>query len=138
MLKAYRLQDSRLISLKPDAEADTEGQWLAEAQWIELVKPKPEELVLVKPFCKVPLPKMRELDELESGSHHQDFDQGYQLNRCRPWSAKRRLVVPGRRRRARADGAVTRSGAAGDVPFRILITVTLRRGQHLTQIYPIR
>ena len=60
------------------------------------------------------------------------------ITRCRPWSAKRRLVVPGRRRRARADGAVTRSGAAGDVPFRILITVTLRRGQHLTQIYPIR
>ena len=111
MLKAYHLQDSRLINLKPEAAA--EGQRLAEAQWIELVKPKPEELVLVKLFCKVPLPKMRELDELESGSHHQDFDQGYQLNRCRPWSAKRRLVVPGRRRRARADGAVTRSGAAG-------------------------
>ncbi len=82
MLKAYRLQDSRLISLKPEAEADTdaEGQWLAEAQWIELVKPKPEELALVKHVCKLPLPKMRELDELESGSHHQDFDQGFQLN----------------------------------------------------------
>ena len=109
MLKAYRLQDSRLINLKPEAAA--EGQWLAEAQWIELVKPKPEELVLVKPFCKVPLPKMRELDELESGSHHQDFDQGFQLN-ClffhRPDGA------PGYRRPARSAGADNRQRPVAD------------------------
>ncbi len=78
MLKAYRLQDQRLINLKPEVE--DEGQWLAEAQWIELVKPKPEELTLVRPFCKLPLPKMRELEELESGSFHLDSEQGFQLN----------------------------------------------------------
>jgi magnesium transporter len=76
MLKAYRLQDSRLVTLKPDAE----GLWLSEAQWIELVKPKADELALVKPVCKLPLPKIRELHELESGSSHVDFDQGFQLN----------------------------------------------------------
>ncbi len=36
MLKAYRLEENRLVNLKPDAE----GQWLAEAHWIDLVKPK--------------------------------------------------------------------------------------------------
>jgi magnesium transporter len=76
MLKAYRLEENRLVNLKPDAE----GQWLAEAHWIDLVKPKQDELALVKPLCKLPLPRMRDLEELESSSHYLVSDQGFQLN----------------------------------------------------------
>ena len=76
MLKAYRLQEGRLVTLKPDEE----GLWLQEAQWIELVKPKPAELALAQQVCKLTLPKMKEVDELESSSHHLATDQGFQLN----------------------------------------------------------
>ena len=76
MLKAYRLQEGRLVTLKPDEE----GLWLQETQWLDLVKPKPAELALAQQVCKLSLPKMKEVDELESSSHHLAFDQGFQVN----------------------------------------------------------
>jgi magnesium transporter len=76
MLKAYRLQDNRLVSLKPDPE----GLWLTQAQWLDLVTPKTAELAQAQALCKLPLPKMRELNELEASSQHLVTDQGFQLN----------------------------------------------------------
>lgn len=76
MLKAYRLQDNRLVSLKPDPE----GLWLTQAQWLDLVTPKTAELAQAQALCKLPLPKIRELNELEASSQHLVTDQGFQIN----------------------------------------------------------
>jgi magnesium transporter len=75
MLSLYQLDGGRLQRIKPYQSVQT----LA-GHWIALVHPSEEEMAFAQRLCSEPLPKPREIEELESSSHHLSFVDGFQVN----------------------------------------------------------
>jgi magnesium transporter len=76
MLNAYCLSQGRVEPL--DEYADLER--LATAQWIELVAPSDEELLMVQSVCPMGLPELEDIDELEASAHYVTHEQAFQVN----------------------------------------------------------
>ena len=77
MLNAYDLVDNKLSKLKV---IDDNGQYLNKARWIELTDPDPSEISLVNTLCKLAIPSMDEVNEIESSSHQLATKDCFQLN----------------------------------------------------------
>jgi len=72
MITAYIIQDGRLIG----QEVSHKEQLVAEACWLDLVKPSEEELAWIREVYSQPLPAMDELVEIEATSRFFQDDSG--------------------------------------------------------------
>lgn len=76
MLKAFVAENNRLVPL----EAPTPPGRLADAVWIDLIKPSPDEIRVVEQILGLELPNIRETEEIEATSHYEVYPLGLQVN----------------------------------------------------------
>lgn len=75
MLTIYRLDNDRLQRLKTHQTTET-----LNGHWLEMVHPSEEEMAFAQSLCSEQLPSLRDIEELESSSHHTSFVDGFQVN----------------------------------------------------------
>lgn len=76
MLKVFAIEKSRLTPVDPSFESCSTAPEL----WVDLVNPTAEEIALVDRISSLPLPGIRETEEIEASSHYEIYDKGFQIN----------------------------------------------------------
>lgn len=76
MIRAYSIIDGRLHVL----EKENGTYWLKDAVWIDLYAPTKKELKTIRSISDLPVPGLKQVQELESSSHHSTYDNGIQIN----------------------------------------------------------
>ncbi len=76
MLQAYQLTGGLLVEL----DLAEQPKRLGEADWVLMIAPTRAEWEQVQRICSLPLPDIREINELEASSHHVVHNQGFQVN----------------------------------------------------------
>jgi len=75
MIKAFEKQNNKFCTIKTNNEKN-----LNKAIWIDINEPSKEEMKLISKVSKLPIPSLEEIQEIESSSHYESYDSGFQLN----------------------------------------------------------
>ena len=75
MIKAFEKQNNKFSTIKTNNEKN-----LNKAIWIDINEPSKEEMKLISKVSKLPIPSLEEIQEIESSSHYESYDNGFQLN----------------------------------------------------------
>jgi len=75
MIKAFEKQNNKFCTIKTNNEKN-----LNKAIWIDINEPSKEEMKLISKISKLPIPSLEEIQEIESSSHYESYDNGFQLN----------------------------------------------------------
>ncbi|NOX15447.1 MAG: magnesium/cobalt transporter CorA [Epsilonproteobacteria bacterium] len=75
MIQAFKILDDQIELIKTQEENS-----LKEAIWIDINEPSIEEMSLISKISSLPVPSLDEIQEIESSSHYESYDKGFQLN----------------------------------------------------------
>ncbi len=75
MIQAFKILDGCMETLK-----DKNDISLKEALWIDISEPSKKEMKLISGVSALPIPSMKEIKEIESSSHYEVYENGFQLN----------------------------------------------------------
>jgi magnesium transporter len=75
MIKAFEKTNDKIYTIKTLNEKN-----LKKAIWIDINEPSKEEMRLISKISQLPIPSLEEIQEIESSSHYESYDKGFQLN----------------------------------------------------------
>lgn len=75
MIQAFKIQDENIEIIKTKNEIA-----LKEAIWIDISEPSKKEMKLISQVSPLPIPSLKEIMEIESSSHYESYENGFQLN----------------------------------------------------------
>jgi len=75
MIQAFKKLDNKFYTIEKNTEKN-----LDEAIWIDINEPSEDEMKLISKVSQLPVPSLEEIQEIESSSHYESFDKGFQLN----------------------------------------------------------
>jgi len=75
MLQAFMNRENKIQIIKNKNEKN-----LNEAIWIDINEPSEKEMKLISHISSLPVPSLEEIQEIESSSHYESYERGFQLN----------------------------------------------------------
>ena len=75
MIQAFKHVDNHIQIIKTK-----DGQNLKDAIWIDINEPSKKEMKLISQISSLPVPTLEEIQEIESSSHYESYEGGFQLN----------------------------------------------------------
>jgi len=75
MIHAFKIQEANIEIIKTKNE-----EFLKDAIWIDISEPSKKEMKLISHISSLPIPSLKEIKEIESSSHYESYDDGFQLN----------------------------------------------------------
>ena len=75
MIQAFKYIDNQIHTIKTKNEEN-----LKDAIWIDINEPLKKEMRLISKVSSLPVPTLEEIQEIESSSHYESYDSGFQLN----------------------------------------------------------
>ncbi len=75
MLQAFKYSQNQIHTIKIKNEES-----LKDAIWIDINEPSKKEMRLISRVSSLPVPTLDEIQEIESSSHYESYDNGFQLN----------------------------------------------------------
>lgn len=75
MIRAFKIHEENIEIIKTKNEED-----LKDAIWIDVSEPSKKEMKLISQISSLPIPNLKEIMEIESSSHYESYDDGFQLN----------------------------------------------------------
>jgi len=75
MIQAFEKLNDKFCTIKTNNEKK-----LNKAIWIDINEPSKEEMILISKISQLPIPSLEEIQEIESSSHYESYDKGFQLN----------------------------------------------------------
>ncbi|MFK5881386.1 MAG: magnesium/cobalt transporter CorA [Sulfurospirillum sp.] len=75
MIQAFKHADNQIQTIKTKNE-----QTLKDAIWIDINEPSKKEMRLIAQVSSLPVPTLEEIQEIESSSHYETYNNGFQLN----------------------------------------------------------
>ncbi len=75
MLQAFKYSQNQIQTIKLKNEEN-----LKDAIWIDINEPSKKEMRLISQVSSLPVPTLKEIQEIESSSHYESYDNGFQLN----------------------------------------------------------
>jgi len=75
MIQAFKIQEENIEIIKKKNEEE-----LKDAIWIDISEPSKKEMKLISKISSLPIPNLKEIKEIESSSHYESYNDGFQLN----------------------------------------------------------
>ena len=75
MIQAFKIQEENIEIIKTKSE-----EALKDAIWIDVSEPSKKEMKLISKISSLPIPNLKEIKEIESSSHYESYNGGFQLN----------------------------------------------------------
>ena len=75
MIQAFKIQEENIEIIKTKSE-----EALKDAIWIDISEPSKKEMKLISKISSLPIPNLKEIKEIESSSHYESYNGGFQLN----------------------------------------------------------
>jgi len=75
MIQAFKIQEENIEIIKTKNE-----ETLKDAIWIDINEPSKKEMRLISQISSLPVPSLKAIREIESSSHYESYNDGFQLN----------------------------------------------------------
>jgi magnesium transporter len=75
MLQAFKYSQNKIHIIK-----EKTNESLKDAVWIDINEPSKKEMALISKVSSLPVPTLEEIQEIESSSHYESYENGFQLN----------------------------------------------------------